>query len=757
MKQFKLFFITVLFILISSFYSLSLAGSFSKLEGDLSFSATGLNNSGQLIAGNSLYSLTAGYLGPVFYPGSQATWPTAMSNDGQIVGVYWDANGGSYAFLLSGGQYTTLSIPTPSGINNSGDIVGSFYDPNTNQEHGFLYSGGVSTTLDYPGSTSTFVTGINDMDQIVGYYDSNGSQHGFLISSGQFTTIDFPGKFRTLIYGINNLGQMVGGYEDDIYYGVNTNTGFGAFTHGFLYAGGVFTTLDFPDPTADPNPDPSNGYYDETTLYSINDLGQIIGYFNYQDYDDPSSYFLISPSDLVDPIPALTNELSSSTPNFSNLSVNGTPVQGVSADGVAEILVRIPTNSASDQFTVSIINDQRNVSGNTDEDGTLIPVGRSWCNNTPGTICAQSTGNAANSYFAFVLYRAPKDFVRLNNSVDPGLDHRRVNVKIASSQTYQVPITIVRPPVELVHGLWGSIDSWMFFMPVLQNIPGIYIDNPINYKSTNYLGFQFNAPNVLDALRQKITSFKSKNLIAAVQADVIAHSMGGDIIRTFRTLPSYNQENNFYNGEVHKLITIDTPHNGSPLANNLYNSNSVCKAFFQYYNKPISDAVRDLIPDSPALQAIANPSASPFPLQTHLLAGKASPTQEQAAEYNYQNLYYGLFQQACPSLLSDPTTGDFIGFEGVLGSSDLIVPVLSQKALFPSLGFNGNIVPYDLFDGYIHAADPLLFNVGPDVLDRNISIVDGSLIPADDVIPNATINLLNTSILNNSVYGPILP
>lgn len=54
--------------------------------------------------------------------------------------------------------------------------------------------------------------------------------------------------------------------------------------------------------------------------------------------------------------------------------------------------------------------------------------------------------------------------------------------------------------------------------------------------------------------------------MAVVQADVVAHSMGGDIARVMPTVTGFANQTNYGLGPVHKLITIGTPHQGSPLA-----------------------------------------------------------------------------------------------------------------------------------------------------------------------------------------------
>jgi probable HAF family extracellular repeat protein len=111
-----------------------------------------------------------------------------------------------------GGDYITLDDPraaaglgtVASGIDDAGQIVGFYYDFSAHP-HGFLYCGGVYTTLDDPlagngaafggAAQGTYATGINAAGQIVGYYlDSNGIEHGFLYNpnGATYTTLDDP-------------------------------------------------------------------------------------------------------------------------------------------------------------------------------------------------------------------------------------------------------------------------------------------------------------------------------------------------------------------------------------------------------------------------------------------------------------------------------------------------------------------------------------------------------------------------------------
>lgn len=84
-------------------------------------------------------------------------------------------------------NYTTLDNPIaldthPTAINNNGQVVG-YYDDATGS-HGFVYSGGIYTTLDNPDAIpgTTYLTGINNSRQVVGYYEDGKGIHGFLSS-----------------------------------------------------------------------------------------------------------------------------------------------------------------------------------------------------------------------------------------------------------------------------------------------------------------------------------------------------------------------------------------------------------------------------------------------------------------------------------------------------------------------------------------------------------------------------------------------
>ena len=109
------------------------------------------------------------------------------------------------------------------------------------------------------GTTQAY--GVNDADQIVGYYQDGGGNHGYLLSGGVFTFLNDPsasGVNGTIAFGINASGQIVGGYQAGP-----------LSAHGFLYNpnNGLYTTID--DPLG----------VGLTTAFGINASGQIVGVY----------------------------------------------------------------------------------------------------------------------------------------------------------------------------------------------------------------------------------------------------------------------------------------------------------------------------------------------------------------------------------------------------------------------------------------------------------------------------------------------
>jgi probable HAF family extracellular repeat protein len=162
-----------------------------------------------------------------------------------------------YGFLYSGGAFATIGTPGSVsvnilGINNLNEILGEGGPCGCT----FIYQGGVFTpVVGLPGRAS----GFNDSGQIVGFYDdAQGYSHGYLYAGGSYTTVDAQGppvSNGTILWGINNADQIVG--TADGLQPIN-------LLNGFLYSGGKTTPILSP-----------NGLQFLPT--GLNNLGQIVG------------------------------------------------------------------------------------------------------------------------------------------------------------------------------------------------------------------------------------------------------------------------------------------------------------------------------------------------------------------------------------------------------------------------------------------------------------------------------------------------
>jgi hypothetical protein len=203
---------------------------------------------------------------------------------------------------------------------------------------------------------------------------------------------------------------------------------------------------------------------------------------------------------------------------------------------------------------------------------------------------------------------------------------------------------------------------------------------------------------------------------AAVQADIIAHSMGGDIARTMVLQPTFLGDNTFAQGSIHKLITIDTPHLGTQLAGDLGSSQEktgcaagvlagqkdfVLNSVFFGYLGPVSGAIADLTPSSPALLSIAN--QGPRPLLGALIAG---------VEQNFVAPGYVAFR--CPTDPVGLADASDSTWSSIMGSQ-LNDAIVSEASQLNGLGASPGLV----FTGVIHTPSigAALGFQGPSVLD----------------------------------------
>lgn len=74
------------------------------------------------------------------------------------------------------------------------------------------------TQIDFPLATSTTALGINDTGEIAGFYrDTTGRSHGFIYAGGAFSTVDVAGARATFLTRIKNGGAVTGICYDSLH------------------------------------------------------------------------------------------------------------------------------------------------------------------------------------------------------------------------------------------------------------------------------------------------------------------------------------------------------------------------------------------------------------------------------------------------------------------------------------------------------------------------------------------------------------
>ena len=295
---------------------------------------------------------------------------------------------------------------------------------------------------------------------------------------------------------------------------------------------------------------------------------------------------------LIDPVVAGLLSGSSITTNVNSIAAATTGlVQGVAADGTAQTVLRIPASSVGQAFTVAVINDQGSASSSVANDGGVTALGGSTFASSV-SVTAVTTSQGVE---AFAIYRGPVNFSR--GTADNSLTTRSVTLRATPTggTATNTSVKVARPPVVMVHGLWGNASSFNNFTPLTTSttfnvsravyantITGVTSTTPSfssSVKSSieaNSLGFAYNAPSVLAQINNFIAAYRTSANVASAKADVVAHSMGGDISRTMFLLSTYLSATTFGAGPINKLITIATPHLGTPVAADLLASNNTC-------------------------------------------------------------------------------------------------------------------------------------------------------------------------------------
>lgn len=263
-------------VFIAGFFSAvtvsALTYSFTTIDfpGASSTGVGGINNHGHVVG--SYQDAAGAYNGFVFngngfqainYPGASYTTAEGINDQGLIAGGF-ESQGPMGGYLFDGQNFTPVSSPLGThpdaffvGLNNNGAAVGTLIGQSW---LAFEYNAGAYKYAMYPNA-DTYGTDINDAGVMVGGMFSGQGNHGFLYDNGVFEFIEIAGSAQTIASGINNANQVVG------YYFMPANEPHSYYGEGFLYENGIWQAFAMP-----------NGHPVYPT--DINDKGQIVGFYN---------------------------------------------------------------------------------------------------------------------------------------------------------------------------------------------------------------------------------------------------------------------------------------------------------------------------------------------------------------------------------------------------------------------------------------------------------------------------------------------
>jgi hypothetical protein len=187
------------------------------------------------------------------------SFPSAITPDGTVLGVYFDSNFNSNGFLRdSTGTFTTIN--GPGGLNGQydpytvfkgaalsanpgGEIAGTYFEPISGLYRVFLLSkGGQYTTFDAADYTPCCIfsspAGINPVGTVTGMLNDGFSVYrGFLRTpDGTVSTFDVPSAGKGNFQGTIPIGITPGGVIAGVYVGPNDGNFLGDnVSHGFLF------------------------------------------------------------------------------------------------------------------------------------------------------------------------------------------------------------------------------------------------------------------------------------------------------------------------------------------------------------------------------------------------------------------------------------------------------------------------------------------------------------------------------------------
>ena len=243
-------------------------------------------------------------------------------------------------------------------------------------------------------------------------------------------------------------------------------------------------------------------------------------------------------------------------PLVRRLCGDDTPARAIAADGTSRLLLRV-RSPLDGKACYRVISDGPPDPGTTDPGDDLV------------------ADLIDGDYWLYGGYLAPSEFD------DPAAVSRTVQLEVvfwpkdqyggyvySGTSGYTTTIEIRRPPVVLLHGLWGDAGTFDGAFETPEPAGGWMVSTGEYPNSAHFSRVQGEVGKVL---RAALDDARKRERMATSKVDVIAHSMGSLVLRNWMLDPDYRRLDNLGAGDVRRLVSLDSPHAGSQFANMLIN------------------------------------------------------------------------------------------------------------------------------------------------------------------------------------------
>jgi pimeloyl-ACP methyl ester carboxylesterase len=235
------------------------------------------------------------------------------------------------------------------------------------------------------------------------------------------------------------------------------------------------------------------------------------------------------------------------------------PARAIAADSSAQVGLVFETPGKDQPVTLRVV--AASVGGSTESQAAIKLSGHDGTESSgDGEVTLTLTPITADGrYYVIAVLRAPGVFPNLKNG--SGL---QISAELAGAAVATAHLELLAPPLVAIHGIWSDGTAWLKLLNDLRahQYPAVSM-TPVNYGDIGSRAYYDPAVQLRlsTAVRNALESCRAGGT-ACASVDIVAHSMGGLVTRYF-------MERQPLFAKVRLLVTVGTPHLGSPLADAL--------------------------------------------------------------------------------------------------------------------------------------------------------------------------------------------